>query len=149
MRAARIVLGVGVVLVAVAGTGLALADGGVGEGDDGVLGPGTVTVVLGIEHSSFSLDQLTVREGTEIRFVLDNGDPIRHELIVGPPEVHQRHEAGTEPAHPPRPGEVSVEPLSTAATTYTFDDPGSIEFACHLPGHRAYGMTGTVTVLPA
>ena len=49
-------------------------------------------------------DHLTVRRGTLVRFVVRNHDPIRHELIVGPPEVHARHASGHEAVHPPVPG---------------------------------------------
>jgi uncharacterized cupredoxin-like copper-binding protein len=147
-RAARALAGAGLAVGAVAGAGLALADDGRTDGGGAeVLGPGPVTVELGIEHSAFDTDALRVRAGTTVRFVLVNGDPIRHELIVGPPEVHRRHEDGTEAAHPPRPGEVTVDPQQTAATAYAFDEPGFVEFACHLPGHLAYGMVGTVEVL--
>lgn len=145
--------GVGIVGLALvlAGGGYALATTGSAAGDDpdpaAPLGPGPVTVELGIHHSRFDTDEIVVEAGTEVRFVLQNDDPILHELIVGPPDVHERHENGTEAAHPPRPGEVTVGPLTSAATTYAFDEPGSFEFACHLPGHRAYGMTGQVVVV--
>jgi uncharacterized cupredoxin-like copper-binding protein len=33
-----------------------------------------------------------------------------------------------------------------AATAYTFHTPGVVLFACHLPGHFAYGMVGEVVV---
>jgi uncharacterized cupredoxin-like copper-binding protein len=33
-----------------------------------------------------------------------------------------------------------------ATTTFTFTTPGTTEFACHVPGHYAYGMRGVVTV---
>jgi uncharacterized cupredoxin-like copper-binding protein len=126
------------VAVAVAGCG--------GPSDPVGLGPGVVTTNLGIHHSRFSANEIRVRPGTTVRFVLTNDDPILHELIVGPPEVHQRHEAGTEAAHAPRPGEVTIQPNTTAETTYDFPNAGSFEFTCHLPGHRAYGMTGRVVV---
>ncbi|MEO7556800.1 MAG: plastocyanin/azurin family copper-binding protein [Acidimicrobiales bacterium] len=109
---------------------------------------GMQTIDLGIHHSRFSTDAIEVKAGTTVRFVVTNDDPILHELIVGPPELHQRHEAGTEAAHDPRPGEVTIQPQTSATTEYTFDTPGTVEFACHLPGHRAYGMTGQVTVTP-
>jgi plastocyanin len=112
------------------------------------LGPGEVTVELRIEHSLFDVQRFRVYEGTRVRFVLDNGDPIGHELIVGGPEVHARHAAGTHPRHAPIPGEVSVTPNDRAVTTFRFDDPGSVEFACHLPGHYEYGMHGTIEVVP-
>jgi uncharacterized cupredoxin-like copper-binding protein len=137
------------VLSAVAAIGLVAAGGGAGPIDPTTLGPGEVTVELGIDHSAFSRSTVQVREGTVVRFVVANDDPIRHELVVGPPEVHRRHANGTEAAHDPVPGEVTVEPLSTAETTYAFDEPGPVQFACHLPGHVAYGMVGIVEVVPA
>jgi len=89
-----------------------------------------------------------VPAGTHVRFVVRNLDPIDHELIVGDAGVHARHATGTEPYHPPRPGEATVLAGAEAATTYRFEEPGVVEFGCHLPGHWAYGMRGTVTVGP-
>ncbi|HEX2384890.1 MAG TPA: plastocyanin/azurin family copper-binding protein [Acidimicrobiales bacterium] len=133
------------VLVAGAVIVVAYADAGNGSTND-VLGPGEVTVTLVIHHSHFEPDRIRVAPGTTVRFVLDNRDPINHELIVGDAEVHRRHEQGTEPVHPPRPGEVSVPALTTAETTFVFADPGSVLYACHLPGHFRYGMSGNVDV---
>jgi uncharacterized cupredoxin-like copper-binding protein len=31
-------------------------------------------------------------------------------------------------------------------TTYTFDEPGIVQFGCHLPGHWTYGMHGEIEV---
>jgi uncharacterized cupredoxin-like copper-binding protein len=113
------------------------------------LGPGLVTVELTTRYSRFSTDEIVVRQGTLVRFVVTNEDPIHHEFIVGPPEVHAAHEAGHDLVHPPVPGEVAVDPGETGLTTYLFDTPGTVEYACHLPGHLAYGMHGTVRVVPA
>jgi uncharacterized cupredoxin-like copper-binding protein len=143
--------GAAALVVAVVVTGLAYGALTVTT-DDPVapaLGPGDVTVQLDIEHSLFSPTSLRVVEGTRVRFVVVNGDPIHHELIVGPPEVHARHESGTEASHPSIPGEVTIDLAATAVTTYTFDEPGTVEFACHLPGHYQHGMHGTVEVVPA
>jgi uncharacterized cupredoxin-like copper-binding protein len=120
---------------------------GASPSDAHALGPGTVTVEIDITHSNFAVTPFAVRPGTTVRFVVHNHDPIRHELIVGSPEVHARHEGGHEASHPPVPGEVSVDPQQTAETTYLFDRVGSLEYACHLPGHYQYGMHGWVQVL--
>lgn len=111
------------------------------------LGPGEVTIEVGMKYTQFDVDEIRVRPGTRVRFVLKNEDPIGHEMIVGDELVHAQHAAGTHAEHPPVPGEVSVEPLETAVTTYEFDDPGTIEFACHLPGHYDYGMRGEIVVV--
>jgi uncharacterized cupredoxin-like copper-binding protein len=111
------------------------------------LGPGDVTVEIDIHHSRFQPDRLTVLAGTRVRFLVVNGDPIHHELITGGPEVHIRHANGTESEHSSIPGEVTVGPNGMAITTFTFDDLGTFEFACHLPGHYEYGMRGLIEVV--
>jgi uncharacterized cupredoxin-like copper-binding protein len=60
--------------------------------------------------------------------------------------VHDRHRTGTEPVHDARPTEVSVGALSERRTTVTFSEPGTVTFVCHLPGHEAYGMRGTIVI---
>ena len=109
-------------------------------------GGGERTVTVDVHHSRFSIEQLNVRPGETVRLVLRNSDPIPHELIVGDQSVQDVHEAGSEARHGDRPGEVSVGPGATAVTTYRFDRPGRLLFGCHLPGHWAYGMRGTIHV---
>ena len=105
------------------------------------------TVTLTVRHSRFSPGEVRVRPGETVRFVVRNTDPIPHELIVGDQPVQDAHEAGTEPHHGERPGEVSVAPGATATTTYRFGRAGTpLLFGCHLPGHWAYGMRGTIRV---
>lgn len=135
-----------VVAAAVAGTGYAVDASG---DEQTALGPGVVTVEVGIHHSRFDLGPLRVREGTIVQLVVRNDDPIDHELVVGESDVHRRHAVGTERRHPPVPGEVSVAPGDTAMTFYEFTEPGTVVYACQLPGHVAYGMAGEIEVVPA
>jgi len=104
------------------------------------------TVELRVHYSRFIPALVSVPVGSHVRFVVRNDDPIVHELIIGDAGVQLRHEKGTEAWHPPRPGEVSVAPGAIATTTFTFLTTGTTEFACHMPGHYAYGMRGAVTV---
>jgi uncharacterized cupredoxin-like copper-binding protein len=143
-RAVVIISLVVTVMVTAVGYGLAAADRG-----DVVLGPGDITVEVDIEYSRFVPDHLTVVEGTRVRFLVVNGDPIHHEFITGGPEVHLRHARGTEAEHPSIPGEVSIDPNGRAVTTFIFKHPGRFEFACHLPGHYEYGMHGEIEVVPS
>ena len=136
----------GLVATAVAATGHAIDASGT---EQPVLGPGVVTVEVGIHHSRFDIGALRVYEGTVLQLVVRNDDPIDHELVIGDASVHRRHADGSERRHPPVPGEVSVAPGDTAMTFYELTQPGSVTYACHLPGHVAYGMTGTIEVLPA
>jgi uncharacterized cupredoxin-like copper-binding protein len=113
------------------------------------LGPGVVTVPVRIDQSRFDIGSLRVVAGTLVEFVVQNDDPIDHELVVGDGDVHRRHADGAERRHPPVPGEVSVAPGDRALTYYEFTEPGTVVYACHLPGHVAYGMQGTIEVIPS
>ncbi|HZA27279.1 MAG TPA: cupredoxin domain-containing protein [Actinomycetota bacterium] len=104
------------------------------------------TVEITIHHSRFRPATVEVSPGTTVRFVLRNTDPIDHEFILGDEEVQARHEAGTEAHHGAIPGEVSVPAGEEASTTYIFTEPGTLLIGCHLPGHYAYGMRGSVRV---
>jgi uncharacterized cupredoxin-like copper-binding protein len=108
------------------------------------------TVVVTMHHSRFSPATLRVDPGQRVRFVLRNTDPIDHEFILGDAAVQARHEQGRDRHHHGEvPGERSVAAGQEAATTYAFPaglDGRTLEFACHLPGHYAYGMHGTVRV---
>lgn len=134
------------VAMLVTATGYAVTASGT---EQEAVGPGVVTVEVGIDQSRFDIGTLRVRSGTLVQFVVRNDDPIDHELVVGDPEVHRRHADGAERRHPPVPGEVSVAPGDTAMTFYEFTEPGTVVYACHLPGHVAYGMEGTIEVVPA
>jgi uncharacterized cupredoxin-like copper-binding protein len=113
---------------------------------------GQQTVVVTMHHSKFQPAVVRVPAGGAVRFVLRNTDPIDHEFILGDDAVQQRHERGRERHHHGEvPGEVSVAAGQEAATTYAFPARlagGTLEFACHLPGHYAYGMRGLVEVRP-
>ncbi|HZM72975.1 MAG TPA: plastocyanin/azurin family copper-binding protein [Candidatus Polarisedimenticolia bacterium] len=106
------------------------------------------TVEIDIHYSHFDPPHLTVKAGQEIRFVIVNDDPIDHEWIVGDEALHQRHRTGTEPSHGSRPTEQTILAGQVVETLITFDKPGELTYVCHLPGHEAYGMKGTLTVLP-
>jgi uncharacterized cupredoxin-like copper-binding protein len=109
--------------------------------------PGERTVNITIHFSRFTPDSVVASPGETIRFVVHNTDPIDHEFLVGDRLVQKIHEKGTEPSHPPRPGEMSVPAGTTQVTTYTFPTtPQELIFGCHLPGHYAYGMHGTITI---
>lgn len=107
---------------------------------------GDRTVVIDIEYSAFSPQKLEFQKGETVRFVLNNGDPIDHEFIVGDEAVQGVHEQGTERLHGGKDGEVSVPAGEDAETSYTFTESGTLIFGCHLPGHYDYGMRGEIRV---
>lgn len=108
--------------------------------------PEEMRIEIVIHYSRFETAAISVPHGVPVTFVLVNQDPIDHEWLIGDEAFHERHRHGTEQHHGLRPDEVSVAASSTAETTLTFAEPGSLTYICHLPGHEAYGMVGVLTV---
>jgi len=131
--------------------GIALSLGLAGIAAAWVRAPGLHDGPPGIvmRYSAFSTTELVATAGVPVTIVLVNGDPIDHEWLVGDEAFHERHRSGTETHHGARPTEVSVPAGTTVTTTITFRAPGEYPFICHLPGHEAYGMVGTLVVRPA
>ena len=110
-----------------------------------------LTVRVTIHHSTFDPGSFTFARGTTVTFVIHNTDPIEHEFIVGNRHVQFFIEHTAHPAHDGSvPGQITVPAGTTRETTYTFRYPtrwvDQLQFACHLPGHYAYGMHGNITV---
>jgi len=110
--------------------------------------PASDRVTISFHFSRFEPGAARVPAGVPITITLRNDDPIGHEWIVGTPDVHEVHRTGTELVHETRPNEVTVPAFASRTTTVTFDQPGTYEFICHLPGHEAYGMKGLLSVAP-
>src|SRR6266550_3304552 len=134
--------------VAALGLGLATALGAAAVA--GAVGRSAEPIVIEIDihYSHFSPAAITVPAGRPVTFVIVNNDPIDHEWIVGDAALHERHRTGTEPIHNSRPTEITIPALSERRTTITFAAPATLQYICHLPGHEAYGMVGTLTITP-
>jgi uncharacterized cupredoxin-like copper-binding protein len=104
------------------------------------------TVEIVVKFSKFQPDQVVVPVGVPVTITLRNDDPIDHEWIVGDEAVHAVHRVGTEPLHPDRPTEVILPAMVSTTTVVTFEQAGTLQFICHLPGHESYGMKGTLTI---
>ena len=138
MRGGRATVGIGLGLAIAVLT--AVAASAVARSND------PLEIPITIHYSHFSPALVSVPAGRAVTFVITNSDPIDHEWIVGDAPVHERHRTGTEPVHGSRPTEVTIRAGATATTTVTFDRPGTYLYVCHLPGHEAYGMVGTLLV---
>lgn len=135
------------VLVAAAVGGAALAGGVASLVQSAGADAGVRTVTIRAFHSRFEPDRVTVKPGGTVRFVITNVDPIEHEFIIGPPEIHDLHERG-EPHFHAGEGEVTVPAGATVETTWTFGPAGNpdVAYGCHLAGHWAYGMHGKALI---
>jgi len=107
-------------------------------------GPRTITVDMRFSH--YTPVALTVHSGETVRFKLVNQDPITHEFIIGDAAAQEAHERGPDVNHNGKPGQATLGPGQTELISFTFGRPGSLIFACHRPGHYAYGMRGTIEI---
>jgi uncharacterized cupredoxin-like copper-binding protein len=140
MRGGRAAIGLGLGLAIAVLTGIAA--NAVARSND------PIEIPITIHYSQFQPASVTVPVGRPVTFVITNTDPIDHEWIVGDAATHERHRTGTEPVHNARPTEISIPAGGEKRTTVTFAAAGSEQYICHLPGHEAYGMIGTVTITP-
>lgn len=111
-------------------------------------GPGTGarTVRIEMRNSLFRPAAVSVAAGTTITFELINADPIAHEFILGTHAEQLVHERGADESHDGTRGAASLAPYETDRVTMTFAEPATLEYACHRPGHYAFGMHGTLEV---
>jgi uncharacterized cupredoxin-like copper-binding protein len=136
-------LPLGVAVVAAVGLIIIVAAGALSGRDD----TGPLRFDITIRDSHYDPASITVPTGRPVTFVIHNIDPIDHEWILGDPALHAMHRTGTEAVHVGRANELSIAALATVETTLTFTAPRTdLSYVCHLPGHEAYGMVGTLIV---
>jgi len=104
------------------------------------------TITVDMRYSHYLPVALHVGAHETVRFKLVNEDPITHEFIIGTEAQQLEHETSPNIDHNGVPGQASLGPGETRTIAFTFAAPGSLIFACHRPGHYAYGMRGTITV---
>jgi uncharacterized cupredoxin-like copper-binding protein len=96
----------------------------------------------------FTPEALAIRAGETIAFEVSNPGALPHEFFIGTAAEQEAHEGemlSGAPMHA-EPGQVDVPARSTVRLVYTFNQPGSLEYGCHVPGHYSAGMRGTITI---
>jgi uncharacterized cupredoxin-like copper-binding protein len=110
---------------------------------------------------------IMVRAGRRVTFAVHNAGKLPHEFILGDRATqldHERqmqadpsvtgdththahmHDMAAMAAASPS-GALTVPPGETRRLTWTFDKPGIVLYGCHVLGHWAAGMKGTIVVL--
>jgi uncharacterized cupredoxin-like copper-binding protein len=112
---------------------------------------------------------IIVRAGRRVTFAVTNAGKLPHEFILGDRATQLDHErqmqavpAGGEDmdmdahthgtaddamAHHTHGAGLTVPPGQTRRLTWTFHDPGVVLYGCHVLGHWAAGMRGTILVV--
>jgi uncharacterized cupredoxin-like copper-binding protein len=109
---------------------------------------------------------IMVRAGRRVTFAVTNAGKLPHEFILGDRATQLDHERQMQHAAPTAsehshvhthgPADqadhgptdaLTVPPGQTRRLTWTFYDPGIVLYGCHVLGHWAAGMRGTIVVL--
>ena len=127
-----------------------------GEGHADALGkpgdPKKISRTIEVQMSDamrFSPENIKVKRGETIKFVLTNAGKVKHEMVLGSIKELKEHAAlmqkFPEMEHAD-PNMVSVDPGKTGELTWQFTRAGTFDFACLQPGHFEAGMVGKVAV---
>jgi Cu+-exporting ATPase len=116
--------------------------------------PDRTIEITATDQFRFTPSDITVRQGETVAFVVTNTSNAPHEFVIGDEAVQQAHEeemaAGVDAMNDDmmdgQPYAVKVAPGETATLVYRFAKPGTLLIGCHVPGHYAAGMTGTITI---
>lgn len=128
----------------------------------------TINVVM--YDNYYEPEDIAVKDGETVRFVITNKGALVHEFNIGTPDSHVAHapemqmmvdhgileadridwEAAKkmqkEMGHGMHdaPNSVLLEPGKSGEIIWQFPDQSEIEFACNVPGHYDAGMAGTI-----
>ncbi len=98
----------------------------------------------------FNPEQIDVKAGETVRFVVTNDGKIPHEMVIGTVEEMKEH-AVMMRANPTmkhsEPNMITLAPGQHAELIWQFGKSGSaVDFACLVPGHLEAGMKGKFDV---
>jgi len=101
------------------------------------------------DNMRFTPDKIDVKQGDTIKFVIKNTGKVMHEMVLGTKKELDEHAElmvkfpGMEHEEPYM---AHVGPGKTGEIIWTFNKPGTFDFACLIAGHYQAGMVGKVNV---
>lgn len=128
------------------------------------------TITVAMFDNYYEPEEISVRSGETVRFVVKNEGVMVHEFNIGTAAMHKAHQEemlvmmkhgviqgnkinhemmemdmgdGQSMKHDD-PNSVLLEPGQSQEIIWTFSGDGNIEFACNVPGHYQSGMVGDV-----
>lgn len=101
------------------------------------------------DNMRFSPQQIEVNAGETLRLLVKNSGSLVHELVIGDLASLQEHaemmRRMPDMQHDD-PNMISLKPGQKGELIWTFDQAGSVDFACLVPGHLEAGMKGKIQV---
>ena len=152
--------------------------GGHGHGGSANIGkPGTAadvsrTITVTMTDNRYSPENIEVKRGETIRFVLKNEGEFVHEFNIGTAKMHKAHQkemmimmeqgvlepdrinhakmkmdmGGGKTMEHSDPNSALLEPNKSGEIVWKFGSDARLEFACNVPGHYEAGMVGKISV---
>lgn len=108
-----------------------------------------VIEVDALDTPSFAPAAIDVALGETVTFAVRNAGDVAHEFVLGDTATQDQHQGEMgEMGHSmaDEPNAVSVAPSAETSLTWTFTEPGTVLYACHVDDHYAEGMVGQVRV---
>ena len=160
------------------GHGHGEASGGHGHGGGTNIGtPGKTsdvsrTVRVMLTDNRFSPENIKVKKGETVRFILENKGEFVHEFNIGTAKMHMAHQkemmlmvehgvlepdkinyaqmkmdmGGGKTMEHNDPNSKLLEPKKSNEIIWKFTSNATLEFACNIPGHYESGMVGKISI---
>lgn len=106
----------------------------------------TIEVVMD-DNMRFTPDRFQVKAGETVRFFVKNAGKVPHEMVIGSMDELKAHAEmmrkmpGMEHADD---NMITLKPGQRGALVWKFDQPGTVDIACLVPGHFEAGMVARV-----
>lgn len=97
----------------------------------------------------YTPSDISVNNGETVRFFIRNQGKMPHELVLGPMDELKEHAEMMRKMpnmQHSEPNMMRLGPGQRGGLVWQFDKPGTVNFACLMPGHMEAGMTGKVEV---
>ena len=107
------------------------------------------TIEMSATDIRFTPKTVAVKVGETVKFQVTNSGKLDHEFLLGDVGGQVEHDkemltmGSMKMAHI---NGVSIAPGKTASLIWTFTKSGSLQYACHVPGHYLAGMVGQLTI---
>jgi uncharacterized cupredoxin-like copper-binding protein len=105
--------------------------------------------VVALDTLRFKPARLGVNLGQTVTFFVTNSGKNEHEFVIGDRAFQRQHEKEMAEEHAlmhNAGNAIVLPPGHTERLTWTFTMPGHFLYGCHVAGHYAAGMVGTIKV---
>jgi len=108
----------------------------------------TIEVVMD-DSMRFTPANIAVKKGETIRFFVKNTGKVPHEMVIGSMKelkAHAEMMRKMPQMQHAEPNMVTLQPGQRGGLVWQFDQPGTVDFACLVPGRMEAGMAGKIVV---